>query len=463
MESDVDKEYGILQFKVSPADAKSTIMYKKDTPGAQLQFFGMTDGNGVVAKSLELGTYVYEVFSDNYHKSEGKVVLGKANEMYAENVLLRPKFSTVTFEAGEGVDIYIDNEKVGTGSWRGTLNAGTYSVECRKAKYKNVSENIVVTDSCDMTYTLKSPLPIVGSLMVISNPLGASINVDGQEYGVTPQTIENLLIGEHTVIVAKEDYKSDTCIVDITENNMFEKTVVLKSITHVTITTKPKVAELYINDEYAGPTPYSAEMLPGEYDFCIVKEGYRNFERRVLLDGTEFDVRYKLKRQYKQKYGVYLEAAAYGLESLKLAAAGVNAGFYSNNFNMEAFGTYFLDKTPVYINYIDGRESLEEIPQIIHVGGRMGVGIIIGRRFRITPQVGAGVMVVQSNNILTNSINALGSVRLECALTKYIGISLTPEYIYPIKKGEVYEALSKVSPVLNGSEGFGLRVGLYLY
>ena len=459
-DSDAGKEFSILQFNVTPADVKATIMYRKDTPGAQLQFLGMTDGNGVVAKSLELGTYAYEVYSDNYHKKVGKVVLDKANELYAQDVVLRPKFSTLTFEAGEGVDIYINDEKVGTGSWRGNLNAGTYNVECRKDKHKSVNENITVKDSCDQTITLKSPIPIVGSLMVISTPLGASITVDGQEYGVTPMNIENLIIGEHTIVVSKENHKSDTCIVDITENRLQEKTFALKNIIQVTITTKPKVAELYVNEEYVGSTPYSAEMSPGDYDLCIVKEGYRNFVSKVHLEGGEFNELYKLKRQYKQKYGVYLDVAAQGIN---MYGVGVNAGFYSNNFNMEAFGTYALDKTPIYVNYIDGRESLEEIPQTMHVGGKMGVGVILGRRFRITPQVGVGIAVIQSDNILTNSINALGAIRFECALTKYIGISLTPEYAYAVKKGDVYKQLTEVSSVHKGCEGFGLRVGLYLY
>ncbi len=456
-DSAANKETGVLQFKVSPANAKATIMYKKEAPGAQLQFLGMTDANGVVAKSLELGTYVYEVFSDSYHKGEGRVVLDKANEMYAEDVVLRPKFSTLTFEAGEGVDIYIDNEKVGTGSWHGILNAGTYSVECRKEKHKSVSENIVVTDSCDQTITLKSPIPIVGTLMMISTPLGANITIDGEEHGVTPLTIENLLIGEHTIIVSKDDFKSDTCIVDITENNMLEKTVALKSITHVTIATKQKKAELYINDEYVGSTPYTAEMLPGEYNLCIVKEGFRNFERSILLDGTEFNVRYKLKRQYKQKYGVYLDASA---QFFNMLGVGVNLGFYSNNFNMEAFGTYCLDKSPIYVNYADGSESHEEIPMLIHAGGKLGYGVILGRRFRITPQVGAGVAIIQSEKLLASAITVLGSIRFECAIFKNLGISLTPEYTYAVKKGEVYD---KLSHVMRGCEGFGLRVGLYLY
>ena len=68
-----------------------------------------------------------------------------------------------------------------------------------------------------------------------------------------------------------------------------------------------------------------------------------------------------------------------------------------------------------------------------------------------------------SVSILTNSINVLGSIRFECALAKYIGISLTPEYTYALKKGEAYEQLTQAIPAMKGFEGFGLRVGLHLY
>ena len=458
--SDATKEFSILQFNVSPSNAKTTVMYKSETPGAQLQFFGMTDGNGIVAKSVEPGSYIYEAYSDNYHKSEGRVVLAESDETYLENIVLRPKFSMLTLEAGEGVDIYIDNEKVGTGSWHGSLNAGTYSVECRKENHKSVSESITVVDSCDRTINLKSPVPITGTLTMISKPLAANITVDGKDCGITPITIENLLIGEHTVIVSKENYKSDTCVVNITENGMLEKSVSLTNIIHMTITTKPVGAKLYINEEYVGTTPYNTDIFAGDYDLLMEKEGYRNFVDRVHLEGTEFNTKYKLKCQYKQKYGVYLEPA---VQCIKKLGVGLNAGFYSNNFNMELFGTYFLDKTPVYINYTDGKESLEEIPTILHMGGKMGYGVILGRRFRITPQVGAGVVVMQSKNVLCNAVTLLGALRMECAISRYFGISLTPEYVYAMKKGEVYDKLSQVASSLKGCEGFGLRVGFHLY
>ena len=131
----------ILLFNIKPAGVKATVMYKSATPGAQLQFFGIADDEGTVAKSLELGTYIYEIHSDNYHKSEGRIELKENKGKHVENVTLRPNFSTVTFEAGEGVEIYVDDEKMGTGSWSGVLNAGTYSE-------KKIVQRSIASDSC---------------------------------------------------------------------------------------------------------------------------------------------------------------------------------------------------------------------------------------------------------------------------------------------------------------------------
>src|SRR3989338_787780 len=47
-----------------------------------------------------------------------------------------------------------------------------------------------------------------GSLNVTSTPISASVYVDGYYKGLTPLTISNLSIGNHTVRVAKSVYSS---------------------------------------------------------------------------------------------------------------------------------------------------------------------------------------------------------------------------------------------------------------
>lgn len=451
----------MLQFKITPANVKATIMFRKDISGSQQELFGITDEEGSAAKSLELGTYVYEVFTDNYHKSEGRIELTENNGMHVENVVLRPKFSTITLEAGEGVDIYLNSEKVGRGSWSGILNAGTYTVECRKDKHKSVTESITVTENHDARIRLKAPVPIVGSLSLISRPGSANITIDGKEYGAAPRIINDLLIGEHTVTVSRTNYKPETFKVEILENNVVEKVVELNNIAKMTISSKPSAATLYIDGKRVGATPHISQMASGDYNLRIVKKGYRTFEKTVHLDSSSPNVSYSLKRQLQNKYSGYIEAAG---SVGGFMGVGYNVGCYLYNVNLETFGMFGLAPATIYANRPDGKGYTKYIMSPLSFGGRVGYGVILGSRFRLTPQFGVGCLVAGSGDARLSAVTLSGALRCECAIVKHFGVSLTPEYSYAISKQPLYKEFTAASSKINGwGTGFNLRAGLYFY
>ena len=456
-----DEKNRDVQFSVTPSDVRAVIMYKSTAPGAQLQLFGITDDNGTATRNLGAGTYVYEIHSGNYHKGAGRIELKASNERYIEKVKLRPNFSTVTLQAGEGVSIYINDERVGTGSWSGILNAGTYSVECRKDKHKSVSENIAVADGGEQTIRLKSPTPIVGSLSLISRPKGATIAVDGKEYGLTPLVIDSLLVGEHTVAVSKPNYRNETFTVEITEDNLIEKMISLSNVAQMTVSSQPAGAELYIDGQSVGVTPYSAEFVSGDYDLRIAKKKYRDFVGRVHFDSSNPNLSYTLKRQYQKRSSGYVEAAG---QAGSFMGVGANVGCYIYNFNIQAHCTYGLTTSTIYLNHLDG--SAPEIDNVsaLAFGARLGYGIILGSRFRITPQLGAGVLNVMGDQLRANALTASVAVRCECALAGCLGISVTPEYTQAVSKKPVFEKLSAVSSAVKGwGSGFNARLGIHLY
>ena len=451
----------ILQFNIKPVGVKATVMYKSTVPGAQLQFFGITDDEGSVAKSLELGTYIYEIHTDNYHKSEGRLELKEDNGTHIENVVLRPKFSTVTFEAGEGVDIYINDDKVGVGSWSGVLNAGTYTVECRKPKHKSVVEMIKIEENNDRVIELRSPVPQTGVLAVTSNPLGANIKVDGKDYGVTPKNIVDLLIGSHKVEISKKNYKSVVTTVEIREDETTECDTKLNKIANVTINSTPNGAHLYINGKRVGTTPKTMELESGDYNFRLTKESYHDFEKRVHVDISKPELNFSLKRQFQKKSGGYIEAAA---QVGSLMGAGADAGAYIKGFNIEGYYLYGLKEEIVYVDYADGTVPEKNSPNAMCFGGKAGYGFVLGTRFRLTPQVGAGVVSIKSNSFSSSALTASAGLRCECALLGHLGLSVTPEYSFAVSKKEVFKKLEAVSSGIKGwGSGFNARVGLYVY
>ena len=450
----------ILEFNVEPADAMATVFVKSSAPGAQYRVLGIVQ-DGRMARSLELGTYYYQIVSDRFHNSEGMVELKNDKGKHIETVKLRPNFSIVRLVAGEDVDIYINEEMVGTGSWTGELGAGSYNVECHKKNHKSTWESITITDSQEQTINLKSPVPITGALTVISQPLGANIIIDGKDYGVTPHTIENLPIGSYNVKISKDGYRSEQIAVDIREDETSWCDIALSSTSSVTITSTPDNADLYVGNKKVGTTPYMFDVVPGEYDLRIVKKGYSDFKKRVYIDDSNPWVNYTLRPQYQKKnYGYFEVDGQLGT----LFGIGANLGGYIHNVNIEGFATYGLSKAKVYINYVGGKPSNEENVSVVLYGGRAGYGIDFGSRFRLTPQIGAGVIVAKSELLKATAIMGLLALRCEYVFAKHCGVSLTPEYSQSLSKKPVFEKISAVSSKINRwATGFNMRIGLYCY
>ncbi len=234
-----------LVFEISPADSEAIITYKKANSDDEYKPFGngKLDEGGRSAKNMELGAYAYKIISTNYHVSEGMITLDTPNAKHLEKVTLRPNFANVTLSSVDGAEIYIDEEKVGEGSWSGKLSPGKYVVECRKASHKSSVETITVEEGKDFALQLQEPTPITGQLSLTSAPLGAKIVIDGKAYGETPDFITGLSIGERKVELSYPGYRTETITATIRENEVAEYSVELTKGSAKTAETTAKVAK----------------------------------------------------------------------------------------------------------------------------------------------------------------------------------------------------------------------------
>ena len=220
-----------LLFEVSPTDSRAMVSYMAEGDKEYKPFGnGVIDDGGQAAMKLELGIYYYKIISQNYHPSEGRIELVDLQQKHIERVALRPNYGTLTLTATANADIYIDGEKVGTGSWSGILTPGNYNVECRLPAHNNSVKTIKLSEGDNQTVQLDHPTPITGILSLTSSPLGATVTIDGKERGTTPDDFAGLIIGVHKITVSKNGYKSATLDVEIKENETTEQSVVLEKV-----------------------------------------------------------------------------------------------------------------------------------------------------------------------------------------------------------------------------------------
>lgn len=399
----------MVQFNISPANAGAIITIKSTKANAQEEMFGTTDATGSAAKPLELGTYTYKVIANNYYTSEGRFTLNNRTITHKEAVNLRANFSEITLQVDDDADIYVNNELKGSRTWTGTLRSGDYLVECRKANHQPSSQYITVKENDNQTFKLIPPSPITGTLALTSSPLGANVTIDGKNYGKTPVNVNDLITGSHKVIISSDGYNEESRNFIIQENQTTALNVILNSNSKAGVvkTKSPSIGQ-------TGSPQYS---------------GYFQIAGQA---GT-------------------------------MMGFGGNVGAYIYNFNVEAYITMTIGKESVNFYNTNTLANYEVNISGMMFGGKLGYCINVSPSIRITPQVGAGILNVKGGDVSSNAIIATAGARVEFALGKHFGVSLTPEGQYVISRKEVFWRLEEASnKIKHWGTGANLRVGVYV-
>lgn len=379
---------------------------------------------------------------------------------------LESNVAETQIRVADNAEIYIDKKLVGTGTWRGPLKEGRYEVEARKERHKSTVKTITVKADEAQDIVLDAPTPITSKLMVSSSPLDAEIVIDGKAVGVTPMTISELIIGEHTVTLNRKNHKSETRQVKIEEAKATELHVELSDMAEMTITSEPTGAAIRLNGRDKGVTPFQEVLTSGDYDLRLTHNKYRTYEQRVHLDSSNPTLHVKMERQYQLPTCVYLQPT-YQVGGLMAFGAGIGA--YIKNFNVEAEYLVGSGKETLYWNYVgsgqDGKRPVEEGFSSSYYSARFGYGLCYGTRLRITPQVGVGTLSVSGNQKSKgNMVNATVGARIDYALASCVGLDLAPGFAFGVSESPVFSELSSVSSTIKGwGSGFNLRIGIYLF
>ncbi len=198
---------GTLQTVVNPTLQKQFAVFTLVPANASLEVDGEAwevNAQGQAARQLPFGTYQYRATAPRYKPSVGQFTVGK--EKHAETITLTPNFSTITFQAPAGAEVWVDGQRRGTETCAVDLSAGEYQVECRQESHLATSKVITVGANQPRTIALDAPRPIYGLLSVNSTPFGAKVTVDGQAVGETPLSLDNVLIGQRQVAVTMDGY-----------------------------------------------------------------------------------------------------------------------------------------------------------------------------------------------------------------------------------------------------------------
>ena len=206
-----------------PSVTSQYVLFKLTPNNAMVELDGqmLEVVDGTTTKRMPFGTYSYRVQAPRHAVKSGTIVVNDPKNKHIVNISLEPQYVNARFSVANNAEIWIDEQKRGTGSCTLELGYGTYLVECRLPGHKSSQQEIQIgRSSATGTITLTPPTPVYGSVDINSTPAEAEIWIDGKQVGTTPMFLSECLIGKHEILLKKSGYKDKKHILLVSEAQM---------------------------------------------------------------------------------------------------------------------------------------------------------------------------------------------------------------------------------------------------
>jgi hypothetical protein len=123
-----------------------------------------------------------------------------------------------------------------------------------------------------------APIVVPGQMAIDSTPQGAQVQIDGKTdpSWVTPFTLSGLLAGQHTVMVSKAGYSTDTRNVDVVSGS---KSFIVSHLSQLMATlavgSSPAGAAIFVDGKDSGKiTPAQVSVDKGQHEVLLRKSGF---------------------------------------------------------------------------------------------------------------------------------------------------------------------------------------------
>jgi len=165
-------------------------------------------------------------------------------------------------------------------------NPGTYTVTMTASNMYG-SDTITETD----LITVNGQVINNGAIFAQSIPAGATIYVNGNSYGTSPVTINNLFPGTYTVQASLNGYSSDSRTVYVYSGQTTGYYPTMQPTPYPPMVTgaifaqsTPAGASIYLNGVYYGTSPLTINNLfPGTYSVMATLSGYTAYVQAVTV------------------------------------------------------------------------------------------------------------------------------------------------------------------------------------
>ncbi len=261
--------------------------------GATVAIDGEEVGTIPVSVELSPGRHRVVVTREGYHELSRWVELS-GGQTYTTEVALRPvpppQGEILVAADVSGAQILLDGTPVGTTPTIVEAEPGDHTLEIRSEGLEPHSQVVTVTagERITVNVTLRPERPPGGTLLVLTQPSGAQVLVNGEERGTSPLTLEEIPPGTHIVEVRREGYQDGRETVEVTEGRQASVSIDLEEIPRgggIQVTSSVPGAEVLLDGRSIGRAPLTErDIEPGDHTLLVRAPGHHDWERQVTIE-----------------------------------------------------------------------------------------------------------------------------------------------------------------------------------
>ena len=265
--------------------ASGTIDISSEPAGAEVTVNGIVKGRTPLrVTGVPKGRAIVKFHLDGFIDDSRDLAIN-AGDMQTLPIVLKGLPGTLQLTSvPDGARFYVNNEAKGKSPLTiPGLKPGEYAVRAELEGYGTLTKTVRIDNgqSANEEFRLSN---VMGRIEVRSNPVGAQVVLDGKPYGVTKSkdpdaefsdifTIENVMEGEHTLVLKKEGYSDKTShpkvlsektskyhhqrlariftpdVEIVTARGNYQGVLISKSGDWVEIETKPGITQSFARDE----------------------------------------------------------------------------------------------------------------------------------------------------------------------------------------------------------------------
>ena len=297
-----------LKIELRRKVALAFLRVESTPPGAMLTVNGISEGRTPLGLELPLGEHRVMLSLEDHEEWSRGIELSEEKE-YIVTAELRPvaavEQAVLRVETDPpGAEILVNGEPKGKGPAELTLPLGRYLVALRLEGHLDWAEEMELEEAGKYPVVVRLQ-PVAGKarLTVRSDPPGAEVQVDGNLMGRTPVSAE-FATGARRLRVSLPGYREHVEELRLDDPREYAFDINLRRLVRessLRVETSPAGADVFLNGEPRGVTPFELKIQPGEHNVKLRLEEYEDWQQRVRIEeGRDYPIKVDLKPVLKE-------------------------------------------------------------------------------------------------------------------------------------------------------------------